>query len=73
LCCLKQNGEDTYQSRIEPRLNTSLLAEAGASLEQIIDRLVHSDDQIKKKVYLHETKELKKRLQKFSKLMRSLY
>lgn len=31
---------------------TSLFAEAGVSLEQIMDRLGHSDDRITKNVYL---------------------
>ncbi|MGJ7923209.1 tyrosine-type recombinase/integrase [Neobacillus sp. LXY-4] len=53
--------------------HTSLLAEAGVSLEQIMDRLGHSDDQITKNVYLHVTQEMKKEAsQKFAELMRSL-
>ncbi|MFE1246073.1 site-specific integrase [Fictibacillus sp. NPDC058756] len=36
--------------------HTSLLAEAGVSLEQIMDRLGHTDDQITKNVYLHVMK-----------------
>lgn len=53
--------------------HTSLLAEAGVALEQIMDRLGHSDDQITKDVYLHVTQEMKKEAsQKFSELMRSL-
>ena len=40
--------------------HTSLLAEAGVALEQIMDRLGHSDDQITKNVYLHVTQEMKK-------------
>ncbi|WP_066301125.1 tyrosine-type recombinase/integrase [Bacillus sp. FJAT-29937] len=53
--------------------HTSLLAEAGVSLEQIMDRLGHTDDQITKNVYLHVTKEMKKEAsQKFGELMRSL-
>ena len=53
--------------------HTSLLAEANVSLEQIMDRLGHTDDQITKNVYLHVTKEMKKEAsQKFSELMRSL-
>ncbi|GHH99720.1 hypothetical protein AM1BK_32630 [Neobacillus kokaensis] len=53
--------------------HTSLLAEARVSLEQIMDRLGHSDDQITKNVYLHVTQEMKKEAsQKFSELMRSL-
>jgi len=53
--------------------HTSLLAEAGVSLEQIMDRLGHSDDQITKTVYLHVTQEMKKEAShKFAQLMRSL-
>ena len=53
--------------------HTSLLAEAGVALEQIMDRLGHSDDQITKDVYLHVTKEMKKEAsQKFSELMKGL-
>ncbi|MBO0995684.1 site-specific integrase [Bacillus sp. SD088] len=53
--------------------HTSLLAEAGVALEQIMDRLGHSDDQITKDVYLHVTQDMKKEAsQKFSELMRSL-
>ncbi|WP_185150662.1 tyrosine-type recombinase/integrase [Cytobacillus dafuensis] len=40
--------------------HTSLLAEAGVSLEQIMDRLGHTNDQITKNVYLHVTQEMKK-------------
>ncbi|MBU9723665.1 MULTISPECIES: site-specific integrase [Bacillaceae] len=54
--------------------HTSLLAEAGVSLEQIMDRLGHTDDQITKNVYLHVTQEMKKEAsQKFAELMRSLH
>ncbi|MFJ7978435.1 tyrosine-type recombinase/integrase [Peribacillus sp. NPDC096379] len=35
--------------------HTSLLAEAKVALEQTMDRLGHSDDQITKNVYLHIT------------------
>ncbi|WML42714.1 tyrosine-type recombinase/integrase [Neobacillus sp. PS3-40] len=53
--------------------HTSLLAEAGVSLEQIMDRLGHTDDQITKNVYLHVTEDMKKEAsQKFAELMRSL-
>jgi integrase len=53
--------------------HTSLLAEARVSLEQIMDRLGYTDDQITKNVYLHVTQEMKKEAsQKFSELMRSL-
>ncbi|WP_262372743.1 tyrosine-type recombinase/integrase [Sutcliffiella horikoshii] len=53
--------------------HTSLLAEAGVSLEQILDRLGHTDDQITKNVYLHVTQEMKKEAsQKFTELMKDL-
>lgn len=53
--------------------HTSLLAEVGVALEQIMDRLGHSDHQITKDVYLYVTQEMKKEAsQKFSELMRSL-
>jgi integrase len=41
--------------------HTSLLAEAGVELEQITDRLGHSDNQFTNHVYLHGKKEVKKR------------
>lgn len=53
--------------------HTSLLAEAGASLEAIMERLGHSDDDVTKRVYLHVTQTVKKETsQKFSQLMGSL-
>lgn len=53
--------------------HTSLLAEAQVGLEQIMDRLGHSDDETTKNIYLHVTKEMKKEAsQKFGELMRSL-
>ncbi|QPC48210.1 tyrosine-type recombinase/integrase [Mangrovibacillus cuniculi] len=53
--------------------HTSLLAEAGVSLEQIMDRLGHTDDQTTKNVYLHVTEDMKKEAsQKFAQLMRDL-
>lgn len=53
--------------------HTSLLAEAGASLEEIMDRLGHQDDDTTKRIYLHVTKAKKKEAsQKFSALMRNL-
>lgn len=53
--------------------HTSLLAEAGVSLEQIMHRLGHSDDETTKNIYLHITKPKRKEAsQKFSELMRSL-
>ena len=54
-------------------MHTSLLAEAGVSLEQIMARLGHTDDQIPKNVYLHVTQEMKKEAsQKFKELMENL-
>lgn len=40
--------------------------EAGVGLEEIMERLGHSDDEIIRKVYLHVTKTKKKRLPKSS-------
>lgn len=52
--------------------HTSLLAEAGATLEEIMERLGHVDDQTTRNVYLHITKRRKKEVsQKFAKLMRN--
>lgn len=51
--------------------HTSLLAEAGASLEEIMERLGHINDKTTRAVYLHVTKEMKKEAsQKFSELMK---
>lgn len=53
--------------------HTSLLAEAGVSLEQIMARLGHSDDETTKNIYLHVTKPRKKEAShKFAELMRSI-
>jgi integrase len=53
--------------------HTSLLAEAGVGLYEIMERLGHSDDDTTKKVYLHVTQSMKKEAsQKFSNLMKSL-
>lgn len=52
--------------------HTSLLAEAGVSLEAIMDRLGHSNDVITRTIYLHITQETKKdAAQKFFELMNS--
>lgn len=51
--------------------HTSLLAEAGVGLQEIMDRLGHRDDSTTKNVYLHVTKPKKKEAaHKFSELMR---
>lgn len=53
--------------------HTSLCAEAGVSLEEIMDRLGHKNDQITRDVYLHVTKSRKKEAaNKFSNLMRKV-
>jgi integrase len=53
--------------------HTSLLAEAGVELLQIMDRLGHTDDDTTTQVYLHITKDRKKEAsQKFGELMRNL-
>lgn len=41
--------------------HTSLLAEAGVGLEEIMDRLGHHDDEVTRKVYLHVTDNMKKK------------
>jgi integrase len=51
--------------------HTSLLAEAGVGLDEIMERLGHGDDKVTKRVYLHVTKRRKKEAsQKFGQLMR---
>ncbi|MEK3765346.1 tyrosine-type recombinase/integrase [Solibacillus sp. FSL K6-4121] len=51
--------------------HTSLLAVARVSLEQIMERLGHIDDQTTKNIYLHITKEMKKEAShKFAQPMR---
>lgn len=53
--------------------HTSLLAEAGVSLPEIMKRLGHKDDDTTKDVYLHITKSMKKEAsQKFARLMENL-
>ena len=54
--------------------HTSLLAEAGVGLEEIMDRLGHTEDETTRNIYYHVTKELKKEAShKFGQLMRSLH
>lgn len=53
--------------------HTSLLAEAGVTLPEIMERLGHTDDETTRLVYLHVTKTMKKEAsRKFSELMKSL-
>ncbi|WP_241198938.1 site-specific integrase [Cytobacillus horneckiae] len=53
--------------------HTSLLAEAGVSIERIMNRLGHSDDKTTKNVYLHTTEEIQKRdSEKFGSLMKNV-
>ena len=53
--------------------HTSLLAEAGVGLPEIMDRLGHEDDETTKNIYLHVTKTMRKEAsQKFSELMKNL-
>ncbi|MEB1808957.1 MAG: site-specific integrase [Bacillaceae bacterium] len=50
--------------------HTSLLAQAGATLEEIMDRLGHYDEKVTRKVYLHFTTEVKRAASdKFSNLL----
>ena len=64
----------TNLKRITPHglrhTHASLLAQAGVGLQEIMDRLGHSDDQTTKNIYLHVTETKKEEAaQKFSKLM----
>lgn len=53
--------------------HTSLLAEAGVSLEAIMERLGHANDAITRTIYLHITKGVKKdAAQKFQELMNGI-
>lgn len=53
--------------------HTSLLAEAGAELLQIMERLGQKDEKITRNVYMHVTKKLKKdAVDKFRKLMNGI-
>lgn len=53
--------------------HVSLLAEAGAELHEIMDRLGHKDDDTTEQIYLHVTKHKKKEAShKFAELMRGL-
>jgi integrase len=53
--------------------HTSLLAEAGVGLEEIMQRLGHIDDDTTRRVYLHVTKQMKKEAaHKFDALMDNL-
>lgn len=53
--------------------HTSLLAEAGVGLEEIMERLGHTDDDTTRRVYLHVTKDMKKEaVRKFGQLMDNL-
>lgn len=53
--------------------HTSLLAEAGVGLQEIMERLGHKDDDTTKSVYMHVTKTMKKEAShKFDQLMKNL-
>jgi integrase len=53
--------------------HTSLLAEAGVGIHEIMERLGHIEDDITKRVYLHVTKTMKTEAsRKFGQLMRNL-
>ena len=54
--------------------HTSLLAEAEVVLEDIMERLRHTEDDTTRIIYRHVTKEIKKQAsRKFYQLMRSLF
>ncbi|MBM7663283.1 integrase [Bacillus mesophilus] len=51
--------------------HTSLLAEAGVDIEEIMERLGHSDEKTTRTIYLHVTSEMKRKASDlFSSLMR---
>lgn len=53
--------------------HTSLLAEAGVNLTEIMDRLGHEDDSVTRRIYLHVTKTKKiEASQKFASLMKNV-
>lgn len=53
--------------------HTSLLSEAEVSIERIMERLGHSDDNVTKQIYLHTTDVVRKRdSDKFGKLMKNV-
>lgn len=53
--------------------HTSLLAEAGVDLPEIMDRLGHKDDDTTRNIYMHCTKTMRKEAsKKFSELMKGL-
>ena len=71
---IQQTMDPPLPMRVHPHIfrhtHASLLAEAGVSLQEIMDRLGHSDDTTTRKIYLHVTKRMKRRAaEKFSELM----
>ena len=68
---LKNAGLDLSLSPHSLRhTHTSLLAEAGVSLEEIMERLGHANDIMVRRIYLHVTKAMKSEAsRKFSELM----
>jgi integrase len=67
------NLPDTLSPHSLRHTHTSLLAEAGVSLETIMERLGHKDDDTTRNVYLHVTKATKKEASiKFANLMDNL-
>lgn len=53
--------------------HTSLQAEAGVSIERIMERLGHSDDKTTKQIYLHTTDAVRKEdSEKFANLMKNV-
>lgn len=68
--CSMQNHFTPHSFR---HTHTSLLAEAGVELHDIMDRLGHADDNTTRNVYLHVTKTQKKYVsQKFAKLLQDV-
>lgn len=69
---LAKLNEELYPHSLR-HTHTSLLAEAGVSIERIMKRLGHSDDKTTKNIYLHTTEEIRKRdSEKFGSLMKNV-
>ena len=69
----KMQKPPTEHGTLPRHTHTLLPAEAGVGLEEIMERLGHTDDDVPRRVYLHVTKNMKKEAaHKFDKLMDSL-
>lgn len=68
---VKKSGLERLTPHGLRHTHTTLMAQAGVGLEEIMERLGHKDDSITRNIYLHITKDMKKEAsQKFSELMK---